>query len=92
MRLSSFFTTTIFTASPDFSSGTPIAATSITFGFIITTSSTSFGNTLKPDTMIMSFLRSVILNWPSSFMNPMSPVRNQPSRVKTFAVSSGLCQ
>ena len=85
----SFLTTKSFTASPDFGSCTLTAAASRTPGCIMTTSSISFGNTLKPDTTIMSFLRSVILKWPRRSMKPMSPVRSQPSRVNTFAVSSG---
>ena len=40
----------------------------------------------------MSFLRSVILKYPRASMNPMSPVRSQPSGVNTFAVSSGRFQ
>ena len=47
---------------------------------------------MKPETMIMSFLRSVILTLPLASMKPMSPVRNQPSAVKTLAVSSGRFQ
>ena len=33
-----------------------------------TTLSISLGYTLKPDTRIMSFLRSVIVNWPVASM------------------------
>ena len=69
-----------------------MAATSATPGCIATTSSIWFGKTLKPETMIMSFLRSVMRKQPRSSMNPMSPVRSQPSRVKTRAVSSGRFQ
>ena len=53
-------TTTTFTASPERSSRTPIAAASSTPGCIVKTSSISLGNTLNPETTIMSFLRSVM--------------------------------
>ena len=53
-------TTNTLTASPARSSATPIAAHSSTPGCDATTASISFGYTLKPDTMIMSFLRSTI--------------------------------
>ncbi|MNT95664.1 hypothetical protein D3C72_2375860 [compost metagenome] len=61
-------------------------------GWVIATSSTSFGKTLKPETRIMSFLRSTILTYPPSFIMPMSPERKNPSSVMTLAVSSGRCQ
>ncbi|MNP81028.1 hypothetical protein D3C76_1792840 [compost metagenome] len=50
----------ILIASPDFSSGTPMAAHCSTPGRVASTSSSSFGYTLKPDTRIMSFLRSTM--------------------------------
>src|SRR6185312_7132143 len=55
-----FFTANSFTASPERSSGTPTTAHSSTPPCFIATSSTSLGNTLKPDTEIMSFLRSTM--------------------------------
>ena len=51
----------ILMASPCFSSATPMAAHSTTPGHSETTFSSSFGKTLKPLTLIMSFLRSTIL-------------------------------
>ena len=60
VRLGSLRTTNTFTASPALASGTPMHAHSSTPGHEETTSSTSFGYTLKPETMIMSFLRSTI--------------------------------
>src|SRR6516162_7084688 len=53
-------TTMAFTASPHFSSGTPITAHSLTSGNSITQASTSPQYTLKPPVMIMSFLRSTM--------------------------------
>src|SRR5215813_14461231 len=53
--------TNSLTASPVFSSGRPTQAHSTTPAQAAATASTSFGNTLKPETMIMSFLRSTIL-------------------------------
>src|SRR5690606_29856576 len=85
-------TTYSATTSPDLSSGTPIAALSNTPGWLEATSSTSFGYTLNPDTLIMSFLRSSRYTKPSSSMRPMSPVRSQPSGSITLAVSSGRFQ
>ena len=80
------------TTSPDLSSGCATAATSSTPGICATTPSTSFGYTLKPDTRIMSFLRSSMNVRPRSSMRPMSPVRSQPPGSITFAVSSGRFQ
>src|SRR5450631_840269 len=84
-------TMTTFTASPDLSSRTPTTPHSSTPWCIATTLSISFGKTLNPDTTIMSFLRSVIVTYPSAFILPTSPVFNQPSRI-TLAVSAGLFQ
>ena len=58
--LSDFLTTKTLTISPDTSWGTPMAAASKTPSCIASTSSTSLGYTLKPETIIMSFLRSTI--------------------------------
>src|SRR6266496_1544697 len=88
----SFLTTKRFTASPDFASGTPTAAHSRTPGCMTTTASISFGYTLKPDTRIMSFLRSTIRMKPRSSITPMSPVASHPSLSSTFTVSSGRFQ
>ena len=41
--------------------------------------SISAGKALKPPTMNMSFLRSVMRRLPSIPTKPMSPVRNHPS-------------
>ena len=61
VRVGSLRTTNSFTTSPECSSGTPTAAhfahARMHHGI---TSSTSFGYTLKPDTRIMSFLRSTM--------------------------------
>ncbi|MNT98114.1 hypothetical protein D3C72_2406230 [compost metagenome] len=68
-------TTNRATASPVFSSGTPMQAHSITPGQAVATASISFGYTLKPETMIMSLMRSTILRKPFSSNTPTSPVR-----------------
>ena len=54
----SFLTTNSATTSPESGSGCATAATSSTPGCSAATLSTSLGYTLKPDTRIMSFLRS----------------------------------
>jgi len=66
----------------------PITAASRIFGCVASTSSISFGKTLKPDTMIISFLRSTILKYPSLSIMAISPVHNQPSTIVS-AVASG---
>ncbi len=53
--------------------------------FSITWGATFF----PPAVMMMSFLRSVMVRYPSASMKPMSPVLNQPSSVNTSAVSAG---
>ncbi|ODN65340.1 hypothetical protein BA763_11930 [Burkholderia cenocepacia] len=85
-------TTNTLIRSPCTSSGMPIAAASLMPGCITSTSSISFGYTLKPDTRIMSFLRSMRRMKPRSSITPMSPVPSQPSASITLAVSSGRCQ
>src|SRR2546426_6368852 len=55
-----FRTTNALTSSPLIGCGMPIAAASITAGCVASASSTSRGYTLKPETMIISFLRSTI--------------------------------
>ena len=52
--------TQALTASPHFSSGTPITAQSCTAGCFISALSTSKGKMLKPPEMIRSRLRSVM--------------------------------
>ena len=63
-----------FTASPVVSSGTPTTATFSIFSWRYSTCSMSVGYTLKPETMIMSFLRSTMKKNPSSSIFAMSPV------------------
>ena len=55
-----FTTISAVTASPHFSSGTPMTAAIETAGCAVSTSSISLGNTLKPPDTIMSFLRSTM--------------------------------
>src|SRR5947209_13425688 len=52
--------TNALTVSPRFSSGTPTTADSRTAGCSARTSSTSRGQTLYPEALIMSFLRSTL--------------------------------
>ena len=92
VRVASFFTANSFGVSPECASGTPTTAHSRSPPWLMATSSTSFGNTLKPETLIMSFLRSTMRTRPCTSMTPTSPVRKKPSAVITFAVSSGRCQ
>ena len=47
----------------------------MTPGQPVATASISFGYTLKPETMIMSFLRSTIFRKPLASKMPTSPVR-----------------
>ena len=44
---------------------------------------------LPPDVLTRSFLRSVIVRYPSASSSPTSPVRKKPSSVNAAAVSSG---
>ena len=44
---------------------------------------------LPPEVLTRSFLRSVILRWPSSSSTPMSPVASQPSGSSVSALTSG---
>ena len=55
-------TTSAFTASPHFSSGTPITHTSATAGCEKMQSSTSIDDTFSPPEMMTSFLRSEIVS------------------------------
>ena len=44
---------------------------------------------LPPDVLTRSFLRSVIVRYPSASRSPMSPVRKKPSGVNASSVSFG---
>ncbi len=57
-RAPAWSTTKALTASPRTGSGVPMTAASFTAAWRNSTSSTSRGNTLKPETLIMSFTRS----------------------------------
>ena len=56
-------------------------------------SSSGAGATFLPaDVTMISFLRPVIVRYPSSSSPPRSPVRNQPSASNAAAVASSSCQ
>ena len=76
-------------ASPRSASGTPTTPASRTAGCWRSTSSISAGATEAPLTLMSSLRRSRISSWPSSRMATRSPVRSQPSGVRSPAVSSG---
>src|SRR5262249_48527399 len=68
-------TTTATTRCPSRSSGSPTTATSITFGWRATASSTSSGCTFSPPEMIMSSTRPTSQRAPSSSSRPTSPLK-----------------
>ncbi len=47
---------------------------------------------LPPEVTMISFLRPVIVTYPSSSISAMSPVENQPSSSRTSAVAASLFQ
>ena len=55
-------------------------------------SSTAGATFFPPAVTIISFFRPVIFRKPSSSSSPMSPVRNQPSSLKTSLVAASLRQ
>ena len=71
-----FSTTALATISDPgrFGSGRPIVAALSMSGCSIRTSSTTRVNTLKPETLTMSFSRSTMVKYPSSSMTATSPV------------------
>ena len=82
-------TTNATTVSPVRGCGSPITATSSTSRWLRNASSTSPGNTLKPDTMMTSLARSTSVSQPSASATAMSPVCNQPS-TSTASVVGGV--
>ena len=80
-----------FTRSPVVSSGTATTAHFRIFGWRNSTASTSVGYTLKPETRIMSLMRSTMRKYPCSSMIATSPVCSHPSRI-TSPLSSGRFQ
>ena len=84
--------TTAATRSPPLGAGTPMAAASVTSGWLRSTASTSDGATLKPPVMMSSFTRSTMVVKPSASTVTTSPVRSQPSGEQRLLVSSGLFQ
>jgi hypothetical protein len=62
---------------------------SVTRGCERMTASTSYGFTLKPPRLMISFLRAVRVMRPCSSRKPRSPVKYQPSR-KLSRVAAGL--
>ena len=83
-------TTNAQPTSPMRSSGTPTTATCVTAGWSRIMFSISAGYALKPPTMNMSFLRSVMRRLPRSSSTPMSPVCSQPSASIASAVRFGI--